>query len=73
MTTVTEAAISGTRLDVLLAIRLHLAQTIDDGASPRDLSSLTLRLSDVDAEIRALQTEGDPIAHAAATAPIPWA
>ena len=66
------SAIGGTRLDVLLAIRRHLADTIDSGPSPRDLASLTLRLSDVDAEVRALQGADDPVAAAASIAPGAW-
>ena len=66
------SAIGGTRLDVLLAIRRQLADTIDAGPSPRDLASLTLRLSDVDSEVRALQTAGDPIAAAASIEPDAW-
>lgn len=66
------SAISGTRLDVLLAIRRRLADTIDSGPSPRDLASLTLRLSDVDAEVRALQGADDPVAAAANIAPGAW-
>ena len=66
------SAIGGTRLDVLLAIRRYLADTIDAGPSPRDLASLTHRLSDVDSEVRALQTAGDPIAAAASIEPDAW-
>lgn len=56
------ATTTGTRLDTLLAIRLHLANTIDAGPSPRDLAALSLRLLAVDAEVRALQEENDPVA-----------
>ena len=65
-------ALSGSRLDVLSAMRAHIAKSIDDGASTRDLASLTKRLSDIDAEVRALQAENDPISEAAAMAPQAW-
>ena len=66
-------ALSGSRLDVLSAMRGHIAKAIDDGAAPRDLAALTKRLSDIDSEVRALQSENDPVAEAAAIGADAWA
>lgn len=63
---------TGSRLGLLVALRHEVAQTIDNGPSPRDLAALTIRLSDLDAEVRALQMEDDPVAAAQATQPTPW-
>ena len=71
--TISEAVIAGSRLDVLLAMRLHIAKSLDDGASPRDLAALTKRLSDIDFEVRALQAENDPVSEAADIEADDWA
>lgn len=65
-------ALSGSRLDVLTAMRAHVAKAIDDGASPRDLAALTKRLSDIDSEVRALEADNDPVAEAATMTPKEW-
>ena len=72
-TTTLTTALSGSRLDVLSAMRGHIAKAIDDGAAPRDLAALTKRLSDIDSEVRALQAENDPVAEAAAIGADDWA
>ena len=63
---------TGSRLELLVALRHEVAQTIDNSPSPRDLAALTVRLSDLDAEVRALQVEDDPVSVAQATSPAPW-
>lgn len=46
------AAESGSRRDLLVALRDHLARALDDERTqPRDLSPLTLRLKEIQAEI----------------------
>lgn len=53
--TVTEAAESGTTLDLLVAMRSRIAKAVEDALTPaRDLAALTKRLSDVQKEIDAI-------------------
>lgn len=59
---------------LLVALRSHLAATIDAGPSGRDLNTLAKRLLDVSAELEELDVaEGDPVAEAAGTPDEPWA
>lgn len=69
---VSAAVSTGDRLDVLMSMRDQLARALDDGAAPRDLAALTRRLSDVDAEVRSLQAENDPVANARAGGGKAW-
>ena len=70
---IASAALSG-RVEMLEALRNNIAGRIDDGVPARDLASLSRRLIDIDAELRAAeaQTGGDPIVEAAATPPESW-
>ena len=53
---VVEAAASGNRLELLLALRTRLAWSINDPACPaRDLAALTRRIMDVAKEIAEIQ------------------
>lgn len=56
-----EAAASGSELELLVAMRDRVAQAISDPDCPkRDLASLTLRLSNIVKEIKALESaEGE--------------
>lgn len=57
---VPEAAASGSRRDLLLALRDKLwAAFHDERTQPRDLSPLTLRLKEIHAEIEALDLRED--------------
>lgn len=50
--TVTKAAMSGTRRELLVATRDRIAKTVDDPKTPpRDLAALTRRLMDISNEI----------------------
>lgn len=52
---ITQACASGSRRDVLLALRQRIAGELDNpDLFPRDLSSLTLRLREIVAELDAL-------------------
>ncbi len=53
-----DAVVSGDAMDVLVALRNRIAAEIDSPLCPaRDLSSLTLRLQDILAQIKALKAE----------------
>lgn len=53
---VTQAARSGSQLDLLVALRERIAKTVEDETcAPRDLASLSLRLTQINKEIEALQ------------------
>lgn len=58
---VAEAAKSGTEMDLLIAIRDRLADAVADPDCPkRELASLSLRLTNVVKEIKALESaDGD--------------
>lgn len=73
--TITEAAESGTRREMLASMRLRITQALDDPkCHPRDLASLTRRLDDIDEKIRAIDAviEGDDIDEAASTPDEEW-
>ncbi|WP_137292018.1 hypothetical protein [Nocardioides dongxiaopingii] len=53
---VLDAVEHGTHEDVLVALRDHIARTIDEGVSPRDLVGLSRRLLDLNAEIEAIRS-----------------
>lgn len=56
---VAEAAQSGDRLELLVAMRDRIAKTISDSdCPPRDLASLTRRLQDIAKEIDQLELSG---------------
>lgn len=52
---VAEAAQSGDRLELLVAMRDRIAKTISEDCPPRDLASLTRRLQDIAKEIDQLE------------------
>lgn len=53
---VADAAMSGDRLELLIAMRDRIAKTISDSdCPPRDLASLTRRLQDIAKEIDQLE------------------
>lgn len=71
MTSVTEAASEGSRLDLLLAMRARVAAAVEDaGTPPRDLAALTRRLLEIANEIAAIEAQAalaeDSVAAAAA-------
>jgi hypothetical protein len=74
MSSISEAAASGSRLDLLVAMRDEIAGKLDEGVPPRDLASLTRRLMEIAEDIEALEAEthGDVVSLAAATADEPW-
>jgi len=59
MTSLIEALETGDNRTLLVAMRDKIAQTIDEGVSPRDLSSLCRRLIDVANAVRALDAAAD--------------
>lgn len=68
------AARSGSRRDLLVALRDQIAQEIDGGVPPRDLASLSLRLLAIAREIEEIDAsnEGDGVGQAADTPDEPW-
>lgn len=68
---VAEAARSGSELDLLEAMRDRVAEAVSDPDCPkRDLAALTLRLSNIVKEIRALESaEGNDDIGAAINTP----
>lgn len=59
--TILEAAESGTHMDLLVALRNHIARTIDDGCAARDLVGLSKRLVDLVREIEAIDAASSPL------------
>ena len=55
-----EAVQNGTRLEVLECIRDHIAETLDNGANPKDVAALTKRLMEVIAEIDLVVATDNP-------------
>ena len=72
--TVSLAASAGSQLDLLVACRDLIANTLDAGVAPRDLASLTKRLREITKEIEALNAAGiqDSIGRAAQAADSAW-
>jgi hypothetical protein len=68
-----EAAASGKRLNLLVAMRDNIAAEIDRGVPARELASLSRRLMEIAKEIEGLRSEGkaDRVSTAAATADAP--
>ena len=71
---VKSAADSGSRRDLLVALRDRIALDIDAGVPARDLASLSLRLLAITAEIAEIDAaeEGDDVADAASTPDETW-
>jgi hypothetical protein len=71
---VASAAATGTRRDLLVAMRDLIAHDLDDGVAARDLASLTKRLLEITKEIEALDAarDGDGVGRAAKTADSAW-
>ena len=72
--TIAEAAASGDRMDLLVAMRNLIASNLDEGVPPRDMAALTRRLLEVTKEIEAINAaaSGDAVGAAAATDDTPW-
>ncbi len=72
--TVSQAASTGTRLDLLCAMRDLIAADLDGGVPARDLASLTKRLLEITKEIEAINaaSTGDRVGQAAATPDATW-
>lgn len=62
------------KLELLVALRDHIAAAIDDGVAPRDLASLSLRLLAISEEIDELRAakDGDEVADAASAPDEEW-
>lgn len=74
-TPVSDAAESGSRRDLLEALRRRLAAALDDPRTqPRDLSPITMRLRDIAAELADMDEaeEGDDITAAIDTPDEPF-
>lgn len=71
---ISEAAASGSHLDLLVAMRARVAKTVEDpNCPPRDLAALTRRLQEIAREIEAINAgEDDDIGSAAATPDAAW-
>lgn len=64
---VTEAAKSGSRRDLLVATRDRIAVAVENGNTPpRDLAALTKRLTDIALEIEAIDSREEKEAGASA-------
>lgn len=68
------SAASGTRLELLTAMRDLIARDLDEGVPARDLASLTKRLLDIAKEIEAIHAadSGDNVGKAAKLADAAW-
>jgi len=67
------AALSGSRRDLLVALRAQIAAEIDSGVPSRDLASLSLRLMAIAEELENLESDGnDDIGNAAEAPDEPW-
>jgi hypothetical protein len=74
--TISEAADSGSRRDLLVALRARIALALENPTVPgRELPSLSLRLLEIVKEIEAVDAEGggDDVSDAAATPDERWA
>ena len=71
---VVQAASTGTRLDLLMAMRDLIARDLDGGVAPRDMAALTKRLLEITKEIEAIHAvnAGDDVGKAAATPDAVW-
>ena len=67
------AASSGSRHDLLLALRDEIARRIDEGVPDRDLASLSLRLMSIAKDLEEFESaEGTEVAHAVAVPDAPF-
>lgn len=57
---IAEAAASGDRRKLLVALRDKVAEAIDNGVNPRDLVGLSRRLLDLAEELRAYYARDQP-------------
>lgn len=71
---IAQAAASGSRRDLLVAMRDAIADDLDAGVPARDLASLTRRLLEITKEIEAIDaaTSGDRVGQAADTPDEPF-
>lgn len=71
---ISEAAASGSHIELLTAMRARIAKTVEDpNCPPRDLAALTRRLQEIAREIEAINAgEDDDIGSAAATPDAAW-
>ena len=72
---VSAAAASGDRRELLVTMRARVATAVEDPGTPaRDLAALTRRLLEIANEIEAIDasSEDDDVAAAAATPDEPW-
>ena len=77
VTSVTEAASEGTRLELLVAMRSRVASAVEDpNTPPRDLAALTRRLLEIANEIATIEAQAelseDSVAAAAAVPDEPF-
>lgn len=69
MTSVTEAASEGSRLELLVAMRSRVAAAVEDpNTPPRDLAALTRRLLEIANEIAAIEAQAELAADSVAAA-----
>lgn len=67
--TVVEAVKSGSRVELLFAMGVRVAEVIDDeGTAPRDMAALTKRMGDISAELNKL-VSGDQLDSSAEDVP----
>jgi hypothetical protein len=74
--TVSDAAESGDRLSLLVALRARIAKSVQDPSTPaRDLAALSRRLLEIAKDIEAIEAEArdDDIGAAAGTPDEEWA
>jgi hypothetical protein len=71
---ISAAAASGSRRDLLVAMRDKIARDLDDGVPARELASLTRRLLEIAKDIEAIDAaeDGDDVGEAAATPDEPF-
>lgn len=71
---ISQAAASGTRRELLVAMRDKIAGELDTGVPARELASCTKRLLELVNEIEAIDSQalGDDIGNAAATPDEEW-
>lgn len=72
--TIKAAAASGSRMDLLVAMRDKIAAELDEGVPARDLASLTRRLMEITREVEAILAgeRGDDVGEAADTPDEEW-
>lgn len=67
------AASSGSRRELLVALRDEIAARIDEGVPPRDLASLSLRLVQIAHDLEEFESaEGVEVAHAVVVPDAPF-